>query len=301
MLCFDPESRITVGQALEHPWLAGYHDVDDEPLCPTPFDRWREIEALETIEQFREALWKEIEEYRKEVRSFALEMTEEPALLRSPSVLSEEIAVGRTEEDQTELNTVVESGQSAEEEPVDLPERAQERKASEGSLAPIVARRRDGDPLVSYARRASIFSIHSAHSTRDRDSYFSRSPEQMFGRVSSFVDDGGGGTGQGGAGGIAFPSAQRDGYVIPARSRTASTVGGAEVPRKLLRTLSTVSIYESVDAGGSGEVGGAPIARYIREAETEADAPPSEMPGEFRGEKRESWGKDKESDKEKSS
>ncbi|ETW78989.1 hypothetical protein HETIRDRAFT_324063, partial [Heterobasidion irregulare TC 32-1] len=68
MLCFDPESRITVGQALEHPWLAGYHDVDDEPLCPTPFDRWREIEALETIEQFRETLWKEIEEYRKEVR-----------------------------------------------------------------------------------------------------------------------------------------------------------------------------------------------------------------------------------------
>ncbi len=37
MLVFDPTKRITVEQALEHPYLASLHDVSDEPKCPTPF------------------------------------------------------------------------------------------------------------------------------------------------------------------------------------------------------------------------------------------------------------------------
>ena len=34
MLAFDPSQRITVPEALEHPWLASYHDINDEPDCP---------------------------------------------------------------------------------------------------------------------------------------------------------------------------------------------------------------------------------------------------------------------------
>lgn len=32
-LTFDPKKRITVEQALEHPYLAAYHDPEDEPTC----------------------------------------------------------------------------------------------------------------------------------------------------------------------------------------------------------------------------------------------------------------------------
>ncbi|CAH2050079.1 unnamed protein product [Thlaspi arvense] len=37
MLVFDPTRRITVGEALAHPYLAGFHDIADEPVCPRPF------------------------------------------------------------------------------------------------------------------------------------------------------------------------------------------------------------------------------------------------------------------------
>lgn len=37
MLVFNPTKRITVEEALEHPYLASLHDVSDEPVCPTPF------------------------------------------------------------------------------------------------------------------------------------------------------------------------------------------------------------------------------------------------------------------------
>ena len=34
---FDPKKRITVQQALEHPYLEAYHDPEDEPVAP-PLD-----------------------------------------------------------------------------------------------------------------------------------------------------------------------------------------------------------------------------------------------------------------------
>ncbi|CDZ96328.1 mitogen-activated protein kinase [Phaffia rhodozyma] len=36
-LTFDPKTRLTVEQALEHPYLEAYHDPDDEPIAP-PLD-----------------------------------------------------------------------------------------------------------------------------------------------------------------------------------------------------------------------------------------------------------------------
>ena len=62
MLAFDPDQRVTVTQALEHPWLSTYHDINDEPECPVPYDKWHAIEKLETIDEFREALWNEIQD-----------------------------------------------------------------------------------------------------------------------------------------------------------------------------------------------------------------------------------------------
>ena len=35
MLNFDPAKRVTCELALEHPYLAVWHDPTDEPVCPT--------------------------------------------------------------------------------------------------------------------------------------------------------------------------------------------------------------------------------------------------------------------------
>jgi len=62
MIQYEPEKRITAAQALEHEWLAAFHDPEDDYMTPQPhsFTRWRDIESLETVEQFRDAIWDEI-------------------------------------------------------------------------------------------------------------------------------------------------------------------------------------------------------------------------------------------------
>uniref|UniRef100_A0A2N9H0C2 Mitogen-activated protein kinase n=1 Tax=Fagus sylvatica TaxID=28930 RepID=A0A2N9H0C2_FAGSY len=37
MLVFDPCKRITVEEALNHPFLSGLHEINEEPICPSPF------------------------------------------------------------------------------------------------------------------------------------------------------------------------------------------------------------------------------------------------------------------------
>ena len=41
---FDPKKRITAAEALAHPYLAAYHDPQDEPVADEPFD-WSFSEA----------------------------------------------------------------------------------------------------------------------------------------------------------------------------------------------------------------------------------------------------------------
>ena len=38
LLAFDPAERITVEEALEHQYLAIWHDPNDEPEAPAPFE-----------------------------------------------------------------------------------------------------------------------------------------------------------------------------------------------------------------------------------------------------------------------
>ncbi|KIJ55660.1 hypothetical protein M422DRAFT_78639, partial [Sphaerobolus stellatus SS14] len=68
MITWNPDTRITVIEALQHPWLSNYHDPSDEPACPKKFDRYDDYEHLTTIEEFRDAIWKEIHDFRDEVR-----------------------------------------------------------------------------------------------------------------------------------------------------------------------------------------------------------------------------------------
>jgi len=276
MLAFDPDQRITVPEALKHPWLSSYHDVSDEPDCPQAFDKWQDIERLETIDDFREALWNEIEDYRREVRGIkfispqrtvSTVSNKEPELV-APITREEERSVFEHDtirEDDSAgaetTSTVVEDEQtlkviSVDSEQKDLLLRCKETETN-FPFPPTVP----ADPMVMYARRSSIL-----QPSRQNSTYNSPVPPSQ--HLPTFLD--GHRMNHSETGSVTFPT---HGYVYPARSRTGSTVGG-EITRKILRTLSTVSIHESVE-------GLSTIGKFMVGGRTEADAPPSEMPGDF--------------------
>ncbi|KAF4392912.1 hypothetical protein G4B88_011907 [Cannabis sativa] len=58
MLIFDPNRRITVDEALCHPYLAPLHDINEEPVCPMPFNFDFEQPSF-TEENIKELIWRE--------------------------------------------------------------------------------------------------------------------------------------------------------------------------------------------------------------------------------------------------
>lgn len=66
MLAFDPSSRISVEEALEHPYLHIWHDATDEPSCPTPFDF--HFEVVEDLHEMRSMILSEVLRFRNHVR-----------------------------------------------------------------------------------------------------------------------------------------------------------------------------------------------------------------------------------------
>lgn len=76
LLAFDPTKRTDVVTALEHPYVGAYHDPSDEPECEV-FDKWAEVEQLQSMEELRAAVTREIAEYRAEVRGMAEEAGDE--------------------------------------------------------------------------------------------------------------------------------------------------------------------------------------------------------------------------------
>lgn len=69
MLAFDPAVRITCDEALQHPYLAVWHDPADEPTCPTKFDFG--FEAVDDIEGMKHLILREVRSFREEVRGRA--------------------------------------------------------------------------------------------------------------------------------------------------------------------------------------------------------------------------------------
>ncbi|KAJ6621371.1 kinase-like domain-containing protein [Mycena sp. CBHHK59/15] len=273
MLTFDPDQRFTVAEALEHPWLSGYHEPEEEPDCET-FEKWKAIEELKTLDDFRVALWNEIQDYRKEIRGGVDDDDEvlpaadtketPPATDEAPAVAVEEMPI----ESRPPVDVIPES-----EEPSQVEEPILVEQSTESLAPPPSADRQHlpttpTDPVVTYARRSSIL-----QPTRQGSMYGSPRPSSQ--HLQSYTESPM--TAEPGpSGGIVFPS---QGYVFPARSRTGSTAGRGEVTRKLLRTLSTVSIHESAEGRPGGLADIAPIGRFIVENSTsEADAPASEMP-----------------------
>ncbi|KAK9940291.1 hypothetical protein M0R45_016959 [Rubus argutus] len=58
MLVFDPSKRITVEEALNHPYLSSLHTINEEPICPSPFVFDFEQASLDE-EDIKELVWRE--------------------------------------------------------------------------------------------------------------------------------------------------------------------------------------------------------------------------------------------------
>lgn len=67
MLAFDPSSRISVEQALEHPYLHIWHDASDEPDCPTTFNF--DFEIIDEVHEMRRMILEEVMRFRQQVRT----------------------------------------------------------------------------------------------------------------------------------------------------------------------------------------------------------------------------------------
>ena len=66
MLAFDPSSRISVEDALEHRYLHIWHDASDEPACPKTFDF--AFEVVEDVQEMRKMILDEVKRFRQHVR-----------------------------------------------------------------------------------------------------------------------------------------------------------------------------------------------------------------------------------------
>ncbi|CAL1714731.1 unnamed protein product [Somion occarium] len=256
LIAFDPAVRLNAVQALEHPWLSSYHEEEDEPVCHRKFDRWKDLEMIETLEQYRESLLNEIQECRREVRSASSHRDLSPP--RSPSMGVQPIAEEEGEEDHLTPMPFPTRGRASRspgkpQSPDSVTKESQDQAVAEAiAEAQASSILPETDPVVAYARRSSMFVP-----SRTNSSYsVHRVPPPPSAEVPGNT--------------VVFPSAGRE-YVVPGRTRTASTFGyGAggypsEDRRRLLRTLSTVSIYESGEGHAGGLADIAPIGKYIVE------------------------------------
>ena len=66
MLAFDPSSRISVEEALEHRYLHIWHDASDEPACPSHFNF--DFEVVEEVPEMRKMILAEVQRFRQHVR-----------------------------------------------------------------------------------------------------------------------------------------------------------------------------------------------------------------------------------------
>ncbi|KAJ3065855.1 Mitogen-activated protein kinase [Podochytrium sp. JEL0797] len=64
LLQFDPEARLTIEQALAHPYLEQYHDLAHEPSHSQTFDFG--FESLETPEEMKNAIVQEVIDFKNQ-------------------------------------------------------------------------------------------------------------------------------------------------------------------------------------------------------------------------------------------
>jgi serine/threonine protein kinase len=63
MLEIHPRKRISVGDAISHPFLSQLHSPEDEPVSEGPFDFTFEKEKLHRL-RLQELIWQEVGHFR---------------------------------------------------------------------------------------------------------------------------------------------------------------------------------------------------------------------------------------------
>lgn len=72
LMRFNPNERLTAEQALEHPYVAPFHKVEDEPSAPAPVTISLPDDTRFTMLEYREHLYREIANARRRVRREAV-------------------------------------------------------------------------------------------------------------------------------------------------------------------------------------------------------------------------------------
>ncbi|KAF0458943.1 MAP kinase [Gigaspora margarita] len=107
LLKFDPAARITVEQALAHPYLAAYHDEEDEPGHDEIFDF--SFESVDSIEDMKKMIAQEVMSYKASKQaSLGLNCSQ---LGRKPSLSApDRDALAQQRQQQTNRNSLYEYG-----------------------------------------------------------------------------------------------------------------------------------------------------------------------------------------------
>lgn len=64
MLAFNPNSRISVEDALAHPYFVHYYDPADEPIASEPFNYEMEVDDLPK-ERLKEMVYEEAQDFQR--------------------------------------------------------------------------------------------------------------------------------------------------------------------------------------------------------------------------------------------
>ncbi|CAH8474085.1 unnamed protein product [Schistosoma turkestanicum] len=64
LLTFNPTTRITVEEALAHPYFEHYYDPSDEPVAKKPFSFEEELDNL-PVRQLKKMIFQEVSQFRE--------------------------------------------------------------------------------------------------------------------------------------------------------------------------------------------------------------------------------------------
>ncbi|XP_051865916.1 mitogen-activated protein kinase 7 isoform X2 [Pristis pectinata] len=89
LLRLDPRERPSAARALRHPFLAQYHDPQDEPECSPPFQFSETTSSCSqgrpSREELKEAIAREIADFHRRRKGVRLRPAEETPSIRTPS------------------------------------------------------------------------------------------------------------------------------------------------------------------------------------------------------------------------
>lgn len=73
LMHFNPNKRLTAEDALKHPYVAQFHNPDDEPICKRKINITMDDNHKFSIREYREKLYSDIHKRKKEIRKKILQ------------------------------------------------------------------------------------------------------------------------------------------------------------------------------------------------------------------------------------